>query len=236
MVTGIFGLPGSGKSTFLAMLAKKYQSRGYDVFINREFPIDGCYLYDWSDIGRYDISRALILIDEVSLYADNRDFKKFTAQLKEFFALHRHYKTDIIWCTQQYDGVDRKIRELTRELFYIRPTLFGMSYVVQLERVMYVPTRRDLSKNSSADISVKWVRPGLLRLLLSPVNRSMRICFRRRYYKYFDTFQAPKLPYKPFFRYWVKGGIDRTKPWRFELQKAIQAQERENSQDIPPSL
>ena len=113
MITGIFGLPGSGKSTFLAQLAKRYQKMGYRVFINEDFPVDGCYLYSWSDVGKFDMSNSVVLIDEVSLYADNRDFKQFHKALKQFFILHRHYHIDIVWCTQQFDGVDRKIRELT---------------------------------------------------------------------------------------------------------------------------
>jgi putative protein kinase ArgK-like GTPase of G3E family len=51
MIIGYFGLPGCGKSTFLAQIAKRYQRRGIDVFVNDSFPIDGCYLYKWSDLG-----------------------------------------------------------------------------------------------------------------------------------------------------------------------------------------
>lgn len=72
------------------------------------------------------------ILDEISLFADNRDYKSFAHDLKQFFILHRHYHCDIIWFTQQYDGVDRKIRELTTCLYYVRaagklPMLSGLT-------------------------------------------------------------------------------------------------------------
>lgn len=205
MITGIFGLPGSGKSTFLSMLAQQYLRKGYRVFVNSDFPIEGCYLYDWSDIGVYDMSNSVVLIDEVSLFADNRDFKNFNKVLKQFFILHRHYHIDIIWCTQQYDGVDRKIRELTRQMYYIRQSNFGISYAIALERIMYVPSRKDLRNNANADISPKWVKVGFFKLLMSPVNKSLRLCWRPRWYRYFDSFTAPKLLPKRYF--YFKNGV-----------------------------
>ena len=200
MITGYFGLPGSGKSSFLAKIAKYYQKRGVRVFVNREFPIDGCYLYDWSDIGKVDMSDSVLLIDEISLFADNRDFKKFSQELKQFFILHRHYNIDVIWCTQQYDGVDRKIRELTRELYYVRTGGF-YSYAVSCARYMYVPTIRDVKKNPACDVSPKWTRSGFLTLLFSPFNKTLKLCFRFLYYKYFDSYTAPEMPLKDFDYY-----------------------------------
>lgn len=202
MITGIFGLPGSGKSTFLAKLAKEYQRMGYRVLVNRDYPIDGCYLYSWSDVGKYDMSGSVILIDEVSLYADNRDFKQFHHSLKQFFILHRHYHIDIVWCTQQFDGVDRKIRELTSQLYFVSPTIFGFSKLIALQKIMYIPTKRDLKNNPTAEPHQALIRIGLLKILLSPIGRSfwrpLKLCYRPRYYRYFDSYTAPDLPKKDF--------------------------------------
>lgn len=208
MIMGVFGLPGSGKSTFLTMLAKQYQKKGYRVFVNKEYPIDGCYLYTWSDIGVYDMSNSVILIDEVSMYADNRDFKNFLNTVRDFMITHRHYHCDIIWCTQQYDGVDRKIRELTSRLFYIRPSsiLFGTSYATALQRVLYVPSMKDIKEHPKATITTKWAKVGFLRLLFSPINKTLRLCFRPKYYKYFDSFKTKPLRRKNFPLYRVLAG------------------------------
>ena len=193
VITGYFGLPGSGKSTFLASIAYHFLRRGIRVFVNKDFPIDGCCLYDWDQLGNFDMSNSLILIDEVSLYADNRDFKKFGKQLKQFMILHRHYHCDVIWCTQQFDGVDRKIRELTNALFYIRIAPFGFSYAVRLQKYMHVPTIREVRRQGAAEITSLWVRPSLLSMILTP-RKSFKFCWRNRYYKLFDSFDAPVLP------------------------------------------
>ena len=190
MITGYFGLPGCGKSTFLAMIAQKYIEKGYRVFVNREYPIHGCYLFDWSDIGQYDMSDSLILIDEVSLYADNRDFKTFLQGVKQYFILHRHYCCDIIWCTQQYDGVDRKIRELTTCLYYVR-ILGKISYAMRVNRFIHI-------HKEEKDIRTGYKLSNIFLMLFAYLNQSLKICYRPKYYKYFDSFKCPKLPVKDF--------------------------------------
>lgn len=194
MITGYFGLPGCGKSTFLAKLAKYYQNLGYRVFCLKDYPVDGCYLFDWRvDLGVYDMSNSVILIDEITMKADSRDFKKFNDTLKQFFILHRHYHCDIIWFTQQYDGVDRKIRELTTCLYYIRSK--GMfSYAVRIDRFIHVDKEQK-------EIKVGYKLSGILRILFGWLNGSFKLCFRPKYYQYFDSYTAPELPEKEFELY-----------------------------------
>lgn len=193
MITGYFGLPGCGKSTFLSKLARKYISQGYRVFVHEDSPVDGCYLFKWEDLGRYDMSNSVILIDEISLKADNRDYKNLQDHIKKFFILHRHYHCDIIWFTQQYDGVDRKIRELTTCLYYIRSA--GMfSYAIRIDRFIWV-------HKEQKQILVGYKISGFLRCLFAWLNGCLQICFRPRYYKYFDSYEAPPLPLKEFYVY-----------------------------------
>lgn len=190
MITGYFGLPGCGKSTFLAKMAQQYISKGYRVFVLDTAPVDGCYLISWDDIGQFDMSNSVILLDEISLFADNRDYKNFSHRLKQFFILHRHYHCDIVWFTQQYDGVDRKIRELTTCLYYVRAA--GMfSYAVRIDRFIFV-------QKEQKDIKVGFKITGFFRALFAFLNGSVKLCFRPRYYKYFDSFDAPVLPQKDF--------------------------------------
>lgn len=193
MITGYFGLPGCGKSTFLAKFAQKYLSMGYRVFVHEDSPVDGCYLFSWNDLGRYDMSNSVILIDEISLKADNRDFSKFSNVVKQFFILHRHYHCDIIWFTQQYDGVDRKIRELTTCLYYIRSA--GMfSFAVRIDRFIHVDKERK-------QILVGYKLSNFFRCLFAWLNGCVKICFRPKYYRYFDSFEAPVLLPKVFKKY-----------------------------------
>ncbi len=199
MIMGFFGLPGCGKSTFLAQIAKYYQRKGIKTFCLKQYPIDGCYLFDFDDLGRYQIENSVILIDEVSIFADNRDFKGFKQNLKEFFILHRHYHCDIIWCTQQYDGVDRKIRELTTCLYYVRQ--FGVfSLAVRINRFIHVDKEQK-------EIKVGYKMSSVFARLFAWLNKSMRFVYRKRYYKYFNSFEVPELMKRPFPKFTVKNGI-----------------------------
>lgn len=136
MVTGYFGLPGSGKTTFLTMIAqkelsliKKGKSKYDRVYTN--FYCEGCYRLTWNDLGVKLIENSLILIDEITLFADSRDFKTFPFPIKQFFILHRHYRCDIIYFTQHYNNVDKKIRDLTYDLYFVRPFLFGFPRLLE---------------------------------------------------------------------------------------------------------
>ena len=79
MIEAVFGLPRSGKSTYLAYLAKKAQRKGIKVYSN--YYIDGCYTLDFENLGKYDYSDCLMLIDEISLLADSRDWKQFNSDI-----------------------------------------------------------------------------------------------------------------------------------------------------------
>ena len=124
MVTGYFGLPGSGKSTFLTRLAQKELKRiakGKSSYTHvlTNFYCEGCERVDYKDLGNYCIENSLILLDEITLDADSRNFKQFDSAHKHFFLMHRHYGCDVIYFTQQYDGVDKKIRDITSNLYFV---------------------------------------------------------------------------------------------------------------------
>lgn len=192
MITGYFGLPGCGKSTFKTMLARKYIRKGYTVYTLSDSPVKGSYIIDWEDIGRYDLSNSVLFIDEISLYADSRDFKKFNQILKKAFILHRHYHMDIYWFTQQWDGVDRKIREMTPRLYYIRK--FGeLSYAITIKRFIFI------DKEQHA-IQTGYKKSNSILAFIGKVFfvRALQFCYRPLYYKYFDSFEAPELPHKDY--------------------------------------
>lgn len=196
MITCFFGLPGCGKSTMLAKIAAKELKRmqkGKSPYVRilSNYHIDGCDRLDFDMIGKVDMSRSLILIDEISLDADSRDYKSFGKELKQFFILHRHYGVDIYYATQQYDGVDRKIRELTHNLYYMK----------KAGKLTYATTiYRKITISEESDIKIGYEFPSKLEILLRP-RRNMKLCWRPNYYKYFDSFEAPELP-SFNFRHW----------------------------------
>lgn len=128
--TGIeiwMGLPGAGKSTMAAVLAKKAQKNGYKVYSN--FPIDGTLKLDKSDFLEYNIENGLVLLDEAGIEFDSRDWQKFSQKHTEFFKTHRHYKLRVVLFTQFWDDVDKKIRMLTNRIYVVRKSIFPFSVV-----------------------------------------------------------------------------------------------------------
>ena len=170
MIEGIFGLPRSGKSTYLAKLAKKAQKQKIKVYSN--FYIDGCYKLDFDDLGVHDYSDCLILIDEISLFCDCRNWKNFSADLVYFFTNHGHYNVNIVYCSQSYGDCDRKIRNLTENLYYIkRLPLFSMVRTI------------DKAFTVDVDITEKYTLSGFPKFVFRPL-----------YFKYFNSFVRRQLP------------------------------------------
>lgn len=135
MVSGAFGLPGSGKTMLCAWIAmqalkgkslhlcglslQQTKTKSYKK-IYTNFPMRGCYQFNFDDLGKYDFSNSLVIIDEIMMFADSRNYKSFGENLKFFFSQHRRMHIDVFYASQAYDDVDKKIRSLTSQLFYIR--------------------------------------------------------------------------------------------------------------------
>lgn len=180
MITCVFGLPGQGKSTYMAFLAKKALTtrsgrKRYDrVYCN--FNMAGCYRLNYEDLGVYNFENCLILLDEMMNEADSRDYKKFDAYKKYFFSNHRHYGVDIIYFTQAWDDVDKKIRNNTQELYYIKK-LFCWSFVTPIKQILCVD-------DQTHQIVTGYELKGLM---------SARFFFRPFYYHWFDSFERKTL-------------------------------------------
>lgn len=119
-----FGVPGSGKTTMAAMLAKNSIDLGYMVLSN--VPIKNTYRLEDTDLGNYDMSFGGVgchtIIDEAlvkGLY--NRQFKEFAKSNKPlYFSEHRHMNNMIDIFSQGYDiDLNVKQRAGERGLFHI---------------------------------------------------------------------------------------------------------------------
>lgn len=195
MVNYIFGLPGSGKSTYLTYLARRElrriqrgKSRFKRVLSNSE--ISGTYLISFKDIGMYDTSDSLILIDEATLECDSRDYKNFTKESKYGFLMHRHYNTDIWIASQQYDGVDKKVRDIVTNMLYIRNLGFGISHLVKIPMRILIPA-------DTGEIKQGYVMPKLLERLFMSYGAAKWL-FRPMYYKFFDSYERKELVVKEY--------------------------------------
>lgn len=202
MISGYFGLPGAGKTSFLAKIAQKELKRikrgksPYKMVLSN-FECTGCHRLDFHDLGQYLIENALILIDEITLEADSRDFKKFNQQLKYFFVMHRHYSCDIIYFCQQYDGLDKKIRDLTKELWYVKK-LGCFTLATRIYRILDID---DLTHDIVQGYRFPGVWENILSLLCPPAMPIRKWCYRPRWYKYFDSWTRDELPKKVWERW-----------------------------------
>ena len=116
IVSIYFGVPGSGKTTYAAYLARHDIRRGIPVWSN--VPITGCYQLDpKTDIGTYMITGGRVIIDEAGIEYNNRDFKDFSRKSLYFYKYHRHYQLAIDVFSQGFDDMDKKIRTLAQKLF-----------------------------------------------------------------------------------------------------------------------
>lgn len=146
MISGIFGLPGAGKSLFLGMIAdravkgKNINTHGlflgdvkkYDyVFTN--FSCSDCYRLNYDELGIKYYHNCLILVDEIMLLSDSRNYKNFSDNLNRFYSEHRKSDCDFIYASQSYDDVDKRIRNRTQQLYYIRDFAFNLSRVSRID-------------------------------------------------------------------------------------------------------
>lgn len=196
MVSIYFGVPGCGKTSTAVKLAREEsikifygKSKYKNVFCNFEQSVPLVKTIPFDYLGKFDLSDSLIIIDEASIFVDNRDFKTFSNDLRDFILLHRHYNCDILFFSQQWDGVDRKIRAVTERVFYLKRSLLPHTTIIYpLRYGIYIPSTSSDKDGEFGEISQGYKLPPLL-------NRIFATRFNRKpYYKYFDSYSVKELP------------------------------------------
>lgn len=185
MIKGYFGVPGSGKTTNLVKIAIKEQKRlieRYDRILTINCKIAGCEEIQWEDLAKYKMYNSLILIDEISSLADNREFKKFLKEHRDLFLMHRHLGNDIIWATQNYEKVDKTIREITQELWYMKKSIIPILKELTTSKRIY----RNIAINeNTSELTLGYRFCNIIEGFLTTNNE---ITIRRLYYKYFNSY------------------------------------------------
>lgn len=186
-----FGLPGCGKTTWLTKLALDAVRKGKYQFVytNVHLNVPGVTIIDNECIGTYELENCLLLIDEATLFADSRDFKNFSKGRLEYFLEHRHRCADIILFTQQWDGVDRKIRVITDRVYYVYKGCFTGFCISKCWRVPYGILFPDPKKTGEklGEIIQGYSKPPIY------VRLFAKWIYRPKYYRYFDSWELEKL-------------------------------------------
>lgn len=180
MIKAYFGVPGSGKSTILVKEYKKNRKK-YDYVYTINLQIVGVPMITKEDLEKYKFKNTLILWDEITMDADNREFKSFSKALRDFFILHRHLGCDIIYATQNFENVDKKVRDLTSELWYMQKSVIPLFSQFTSAKRIY----RTININEhTSDLTLGY---RFCNFVESLFVSNFKLTFRPRFYKYFDT-------------------------------------------------
>lgn len=183
----VFGKKGSGKTTLLTKLALSALRKGHPVYSTVDVP--GCQKFDVEDVGKCSFPEgSYVFIDEVGMIWDNRDYKKFRTDVRDYFKLQRHYRNTVYLFSQTFD-VDVKLRNLTDSM-YLCTSYFGwLSMSRKIRRMITIVNPEGDSESRIAD-SMEFV-PLWLSLFGAG---SVKFTFIPRWARYFDSHEVKPLP------------------------------------------
>jgi hypothetical protein len=122
MVQGICGLPGSGKTYFLAKQGLEAIKKGREVYAN--FKLEGAHYYtDLMTLAK-TVRKGVILVDEINLLCPSRWWDQFPPELAYFWSQTRKFELDIYWSAQHIDRVDKIIREISNWVWQVKKITF----------------------------------------------------------------------------------------------------------------
>lgn len=197
MIKCYFGVPGCGKST---ILVKEYikNKRKYDHIYTINLVIKGVKKITKEDLELYMFRNTLILWDEITIDADNREFKSFSRDLRDFFILHRHLGCDIIYATQNFEKVDKIVRDLTCELWYMSKSVIPLFRSFTSAKRIY----RNININEfTSDLTLGY---RFCNFLESIFVSNYKLVFRPFYYRLFDTHDELHLKDRLLFEDYIR--------------------------------
>lgn len=187
----IFGKKGSGKSTLLTKYALQYQKKGWPVYTTEDIP--GCFKIRHEDIGFTQFPpNSCLILDEVGMVWDNRGFKTFPPQVRDYFKLQRHYRHVVIMASQTFD-VDKKIRDLADEMYLVTKKFRVFSWSKRILKKIVL-----LKSSEGKDGESRLTEDLKFDTLLLFWAGSRHFTFIPRYAKYFSSFAAPQLRQREF--------------------------------------
>lgn len=213
-----FGVPGSGKTTYAAYLARQCSKESIIIKFCKRFPcrftnwilngkhwkrkipvwsnvpIAGTYQIDAkTDIGKYLIQDGKLIIDEAGVEFNNRDYKAFPKSVIFFMKYHRHYGMSVDVFSQSYEDMDVTIRRLAQNFYVVKKSIIPFFVCTKL-------VRRKVGIDENTHQLIDAYSFGL------PVLDTKRI-FCPPLWRMFDSYATPELPEK---KWTVWGAADTT--------------------------
>ena len=174
------GVPGSGKTTCAAWIAKHYLEEG-DLRVFSNVPISGCLRYDWRhDFGHFDMSRSIIICDEAGIYLNGRNWKSnFDDASLEAAKKFRHDHITLHFFSQACDE-DPIIRNLSLNTYVVEKTMF--KWFIQYR---VIGSKIDILENTKRHDFIEFWKPFSKRYVFCPPA-----------WKLFDSWESTQLPEK----------------------------------------
>lgn len=186
----VFGKKGSGKTTFLTKVAVQAIRKGKKVYSTSYVP--GAIPFDVEKVGFYTFPHdSVILIDEVGMIWDNRDFKRFRPEVRDYFKLQRQYRNKVYLFSQTFD-IDVKLRNLTDEMYKCECWFGWLSVARKIKRKVVIVEPTGDSEGRIAEGFE--LQPILLSLF------GLKTCiftFIPHWAKYFKSYNPKELPLMP---------------------------------------
>lgn len=149
-LTMIFGKKGCGKTTTLTKLAYQHSKKGWLVFCT-EKNVACTHYIPYEYIGKYWFpEHSVLLVDEVGMIWDNRNFKNFQNDVRDWFKYQRHNKVKVYLFSQSFD-IDKKLRDLTDQMFLLVNKFRVFTYGKKISKVFVINSSTAEAPSSIAE-------------------------------------------------------------------------------------
>lgn len=119
MIEAYTGFPGSGKTFACTYRARQALKRGETVFTN--YPVKGCHKITFDDLINHTFPKgSTVIIDESGRWFNSRNWSSLPPEVFDLFTLHRHMKLDLIIAVQNFNRIDKALREVIELVWWAR--------------------------------------------------------------------------------------------------------------------
>lgn len=130
--------------------------------------------------------KSLLLVDEVGMIWDNRDFKNFRSDVRDWFKYQRHNKVKVYLFSQSFD-IDKKLRDLCDGMFLLTSCFRVFSYGRKIDKHFVI-------NNSTAEAPSNIAENLQFEPFIFFWLGTRTLTFVPRYAKYFDSHSRLDIP------------------------------------------